>query len=73
MKKVFILMLVVVLVAQFTGCTTKIITVATAENPEPERGFNWGWLILLIYPFVLIAEAFEAIGEFFTNLFQGLF
>lgn len=46
---------------------------STAENPEPERGFNWGWLILLIYPFVLIAEAFEAIGEFFTNLFQGLF
>ncbi len=30
-------MLVVVLVAQFTGCTTKIITVATAENPEPIR------------------------------------
>ena len=46
---------------------------STAENPEPESGFNWGWLILLIYPFVLIAEAFEAIGEFFTNLFQNLF
>ena len=47
---------------------------STSENPEqPKSGFNWGWLILLAAPFILIAEAFEAIGEFFTNLFQNLF
>lgn len=46
---------------------------STSENPEPKSGFNWGWLMLLIAPFVLIGELFEAIGEFFASLFQGLF
>lgn len=46
---------------------------STSENPEPKSGFNWGWLMLLIAPFVLIGELFEAIGDFFVNLFQNLF
>lgn len=49
-------------------------TLSSSEEPERKSsGFNWAWLILLVAPFVLIAEAFEAIGEFFTNLFQNLF
>ena len=47
---------------------------SASENPERQNnGFNWAWLILLAAPLVLIAEVFEAIGEFFTNLFQNLF
>lgn len=51
-----------------------IFQLCETDNPEKtESRFNWAWLILLIAPFVLIAEAFEAIGEFFANLFQNLF
>lgn len=46
---------------------------STLENPEPKSGFNWGWLILIIAPFVLIAEFFESIGEFIVHLFRNLF
>ena len=50
-------------------------TLCTSENPEEveDDGFNWAWLVLLVMPFMLLARAFEAIGEFFTNLFQNLF
>ncbi len=62
--------------ASFDGLPDSELTFTLSESENPEResnGFNWAWLILLIAPFVLIAEAFEAIGEFFTNLFQNLF
>ncbi|MBE6926080.1 MAG: hypothetical protein E7461_04470 [Ruminococcaceae bacterium] len=44
------------------------------DNPEKtDSSFNWAWIILLAAPFLMLIEAFEAIGEFFTNLFQNLF
>lgn len=50
-------------------------SLSSSENPEriePE-GFNWAWIVILAAPFLMLFEAFEAIGEFFTNLFQNLF
>ncbi|MBE6942985.1 MAG: hypothetical protein E7453_01810 [Ruminococcaceae bacterium] len=44
------------------------------DNPEKtDSSFNWAWIVLLAAPFLMLIEAFEAIGEFFTNLFQNLF
>ena len=45
-----------------------------SENPEEvDDGFNWSLFMLFITPFMWIVSAINAIGEFFTNLFQGLF
>ena len=46
-----------------------------SENPEEveDDGFNWAWYVLLAMPFILLARAFEAIGDFFANLLQNLF
>lgn len=46
-----------------------------SENPEeiePE-GSSWRWFVLLAIIIFSFVDAFEAIGEFFTNLFQNLF
>lgn len=51
---------------------------SASENPEKVRddGESLRWiyvLILIIAPFVYIAQALESVGEFITELFQNLF
>ena len=45
-----------------------------SENPEEvESGSNITWLLVLLLIYSEIVHAFNAIGEFFTNIFQFLF
>ena len=49
-------------------------SLCTSENPEEvESGSNITWLLVLLLIYSEIVHAFNAIGEFFTNIFQFLF
>ena len=49
-------------------------SLCTSENPEEvESGSDITWLLVLLLIYSEIVHAFNAIGEFFTNIFQFLF
>lgn len=62
--------------ASFDEATTSYMnfTLCASENPEEvESGSDITWLLVLLLIYSEIVHAFNAIGEFFTNIFQFLF
>lgn len=49
-------------------------SLCTSESPEEvDYDSNINWLLVLLWIYSGIVDVFNAIGEFFTNLFQNLF